>query len=170
MHSDGGGGSKGPDTYPDVLFEYRNDGNRFEVARGDDGIAAYEKKPEFRYQVINYRDVPLREARVTANYPMEICLDSEVGHTAFNGAYVAQLLLTSGLYSSKDPSNNRADRTRQIPNTQALDTRNGNPIPSEEDEPLWMKMSVTCPCPAGSVMLRDSRVRSLPALLTSECH
>ena len=116
------------------------------MARGDDGIAAYEKKPEFRYQVINYRDVPLREARVTANYPMEICLDSEVGHTAFNGA------------------------TRQIPNTQALDTRNGNPIPSEEDEPLWMKMSVTCPCPAGSVMLRDSRVRSLPALLTSECH
>ena len=146
LHSDGGGGSKGPDTYPDVLFEYRNDGNRWEVARGDDGIAAYEKKPEFRYQVINYRDVPLREARVTANYPMEICLDSEVGHTAFNGA------------------------TRQIPNTQALDTRNGNPIPSEEDEPLWMKMSVTCPCPAGSVMLRDSRVRSLPALLTSECH
>jgi hypothetical protein len=47
--------------------------------------------------------------------------------------------------------------SRQIPNTQHLDSRNGNPIPTEEEEPLWMKMSVTSPCPAGSVMLRDSR-------------
>ena len=34
-----------------------------------------------------------------------------------------------------------SDSTRQIPGTQSLDTRNGNPIPSEADEPLWMKMS-----------------------------
>jgi hypothetical protein len=45
-------------------------------------------------------------------YPMEICRDSDVGHLPYNGA------------------------TRQIPNTQSLDTRNGNPIPSEEDEPV----------------------------------
>ena len=142
--------------------QHHNDGSRRKVALDA------EEDPELRYQVVNIRDLPVREHFVTANCapaspsplrpegrqriaslcadPMEICLDSEVGHTSFNGA------------------------TRQIPNTQSLDTRNGNPIPSEEDEPLWMKMSVTCPCPAGSVMLRDSRVRSLPALLTSECH
>ena len=45
-------------------------------------------------------------------YPMEICRGSDVGHLPYNGA------------------------TRQIPNTQSLDTRNGNPIPSEEDEPV----------------------------------
>lgn len=54
-----------------------------------------------------------REHQVTANYPMEIRLDSSVGHTAHNGA------------------------TRQIPNTQHLDSRNGNEIPTEEQEPLW---------------------------------
>lgn len=47
-----------------------------------------------------------------AQYPMEICLDSDIGHLPYNGA------------------------TRQIPNTQSLDTRNGNPIPAEEDEPV----------------------------------
>ena len=31
------------------------------------------------------RDVPLREASVTCNYPMEICRGSTVGHTAWNG-------------------------------------------------------------------------------------
>ena len=57
--------------------------------------------------------MPVRERRVTANYPMEIRKDSEVGHTPYNGA------------------------TRQIPATQSLDARNGNPIPTEEEEPLW---------------------------------
>ena len=61
----------------------------------------------------NERDLPVRERRVTANYPMEIRKDSEVGHTPYNGA------------------------TRQIPATQQLDARNGNPIPTEEEEPLW---------------------------------
>ena len=61
----------------------------------------------------NERDLPVRERRVTANYPMEIRKDSEVGHTPYNGA------------------------TRQIPATQSLDARNGNPIPTEEEEPLW---------------------------------
>ena len=82
-------------------MEYRNDGNRYKVA-----IDAKEN-PEYRYQIMNTRELPVREHFVTTNYPMEICLDSKVGHTPFNGA------------------------TRQIPNTQALDTRNGNPIPSE---------------------------------------
>jgi hypothetical protein len=124
LHSDGGGVEG---RYPDVKMEYRNDGTRRRVA-----LNALED-PAFRYEVINIRELPIREYFVTANYPMEICLDSEVGHTTHNGA------------------------TRQIPNTQSLDSRNGNPIPSEEQEPLWMKMSVTCPCPAGSVMLRDAR-------------
>jgi hypothetical protein len=31
------------------------------------------------------RDVPVREHHVTANFPLEICLDSDVGHTAYNG-------------------------------------------------------------------------------------
>ena len=106
LHSDGGGGNKGPGTYPDVKLEYRNDGNRYQVA-----VDAVEN-PAYRYQVVNVRDLPVREHSVTCNYPMEICKDSQVGHTAHNGA------------------------TRQIPATQALDIRNGNPIPSEEDEPL----------------------------------
>ena len=70
---------------------------------------------------------------MTVNYPFEIRAGSEVGHTAFNGA------------------------TRQIPGTASLDVRNGNPLPSLEEEPLWMKMSTTQPCPAGSAMIRDDR-------------
>jgi hypothetical protein len=124
LHSDGGGTSG---LYPDVKLEYRNDGNRYKV-----DLDANEN-PEYRYQVVNVRDLPARERHVTANYPMEICKDSDVGHTAYNGA------------------------TRQIPATQALDSRNGNPIPTEQEEPLWMKMNVTQPCTAGSVMLRDNR-------------
>jgi hypothetical protein len=86
-----------------------------------------------RYEVVNMRDVPVREHHVTANFPLEIRAGSSVGHTAYNGV------------------------TRQIPGTQTLDSRNGNPIPPEETEPLWMKLSTTGPCPAGSVLLRDSR-------------
>ena len=111
---------------------------------------------------VNIRDLPVREYLVTANYPIEIRAGSDVGHTPHNGA------------------------TRQIPNTQHLSTpSDGNTIPSgdsrplahedflagllrchtggalcvvaEEEEPLWMKMSVTCSCPAGSVLLRDNR-------------
>ena len=71
---------------------------------------------------------------VTANYPIEIKMDSDVGHTTHNGA------------------------TRQIPNTQHLSTPwDGITIPTEEEEELWMKMSTTCSCPAGSVLLRDNR-------------
>jgi len=108
---------------------------------------------------VNIRDLPVREYLVTANYPIEIRAGSDVGHTPHNGA------------------------TRQIPNTQHLSTpSDGNTIPSgdsrplahedfspgcfvtpmalcvaEEEEALWMKMSVTCSCPAGSVLLRDNR-------------
>eukprot|EP01048_Picozoa_sp_COSAG05_P002728 COSAG05_NODE_117_length_17936_cov_137.220945_7_plen_344_part_00 len=104
LHSDGGGKSG---LYPDVKLEYRNDGTRQKVS-----LDAEEQR-EFRYQIVNARDLPVREHQVTANYPMEICLDSDVGHTPFNGA------------------------TRQIPATQSLDVRNGNPIPTEDEEPLW---------------------------------
>jgi hypothetical protein len=89
---------------------YRNDGTRHQVATGADAIASYSENPEYRYQVVNRRDLPVREYLVTANYPLEVCRDSEVGHTAYNGA------------------------TRQIPNTQHLDVRNGNPIPTEDEE------------------------------------
>ena len=107
LHSDGGGDGG---LYPDVLMEYRNDGTRHKVAEGrrsptdrssggedrgscgtvppgvvNDVITQYPKNPDYRYQVINARDVPLRESGVTANYPIEICFDSDVGHTAYNG-------------------------------------------------------------------------------------
>ena len=65
--------------------------------------------------------------------PHEVRFGSKIGHTAYNGA------------------------TRQIPGTSSFDSRNGHPIPTEDEEPLWMKMSVTQPCPAGSAMIRDDR-------------
>ena len=84
--------------------------------------------PTKKYEMKYMRELPVREHHVTANYPLEIYKDSDVGHTAFNGV------------------------TRQIPGTQHSDE-----IPSLEDEPKWMKLSTTGPCPAGSVLLRDSR-------------
>ena len=63
LHSDGGGANG---RYPDVKLEYRNDGSRYKVATGDDDIASHEDNPEYRYQVVNMRDLPVREARVTA--------------------------------------------------------------------------------------------------------
>ena len=77
LHSDGGGqGGRSPD----VRLEYRNDGSRHKVT------VDAEENPEYRYQTVNVRDLPVRESGVTANYPMEICLNSEVGHTPYNGA------------------------------------------------------------------------------------
>eukprot|EP01050_Picozoa_sp_SAG11_P031956 SAG11_NODE_10156_length_851_cov_0.722074_2_plen_156_part_00 len=96
---------------------------------------------------MNIRDLPVREYLVTANYPIEIRLDSEVGHTPHNGA------------------------TRQIRNTQHLSTPlDGIKIPTEAEEELWMKLSVTCSCPAGSVLLRDNRawcVQRGPSIMTA---
>ena len=43
--------------------------------------------------------------------------------------------------------------TRQIAGTQ----HSHEPIPTLETEPEWMKLSVVCPAPAGSVMIRDVR-------------
>lgn len=43
--------------------------------------------------------------------------------------------------------------TRQIPGTQ----HSHEPIPTLDDEPAWMKLSTTCPAPAGSVLIRDPR-------------
>ena len=84
--------------------------------------------PANTYEVVNGRDLPAREHMVTVNYPHEVCFGSQIGHTPFNGA------------------------TRQIPGTSSQ-----WPIPTEEDEPLWMRMSTTSPCPAGSAMIRDDR-------------
>ena len=59
---------------------------------------------------------------------------------------------------------------RQICGTQ----RSREPIPSLEEEPLWMKLSTICPAPAGAAIIRDvrchhggtpnlsDRVRSMP--------
>ena len=38
-----------------------------------------------RYETVNMRDIPVREHHVTANYPLEICFGSDVGHTTHNG-------------------------------------------------------------------------------------
>jgi hypothetical protein len=77
------------------------------------------------------RALPVRDVGVTVNYPMEICADSPVGHTAYNGA------------------------TRQIPGTSGFCPHNGKPIPDLEEEPLWMKMSTTSPAPAGTLYAFD---------------
>jgi hypothetical protein len=79
LHSDGGGHPDGP-WFRDTKLEYRNDGNRHQVAMDA------PENPEYRYQTVNIRDLPVREYMVTANYPIEIRLDSDVGHTAHNGA------------------------------------------------------------------------------------
>lgn len=42
---------------------------------------------------------------------------------------------------------------RQIPGSQ----RSRQPIPTLVDEPDWMKLSTTCPVPAGSAIFRDNR-------------
>jgi hypothetical protein len=55
--------------------------------------------------------------------------NSNEGHTTFNGA------------------------TRQIAGTQ----NTHQPLPAEEEEPLWMKLATTAPCPAGCAMIRDIR-------------
>ena len=138
LHSDGaGGGQDGRNgRYPDVKLEYLPDGQTFGDWPGANRRTVAVDAPEdpaCRYEVVNSRDLPVREYAVTVNYPMEIRKGSEIGHTAYNGA------------------------TRQIPGTQSLDGRNGNPIPTEEEEPLWMKLSTTAPCPAGSAMIRDAR-------------
>ncbi len=43
--------------------------------------------------------------------------------------------------------------TRQIPGTQ----NSRAPIPKQNDEPEWMRLSTVCPAPAGSIQIRDVR-------------
>jgi hypothetical protein len=88
---------------------------------------------------LDYRDLPPSE--IAVNYPMEIVEGSAIGHTPWNGV------------------------TRQIPGTQ----RSREDIPSLENEPKWMKLSVTSPAPAGAAMFRDHRawVRPLPSQVAS---
>lgn len=76
---------------------------------------------------VDFRDMPCPE--VAVNYPMEVVPGSAVGHTLYNGV------------------------TRQIPGTQ----KSREPIPTIDEEPLWMKLSVTAPVPAGSALFRDHR-------------
>jgi hypothetical protein len=80
LHSDGGGHPDNGAWFQDIKLEHHNDGNRSLVP-----LDAPEN-PEFRYQTVNIRDLPVREYLVTANYPIEIRLDSDVGHTPHNGA------------------------------------------------------------------------------------
>ena len=130
LHSDGGGseitladGTVVRD-YPNVKLEYHNDGSgTYDVLALD-----ADEDPALRYEIVNTRSLPVRDVGVTVNYPMEICADSPVGHTPYNGA------------------------TRQIPGTSGLGAFNGKPIPSLDDEPTWMKMSTTSPAPAGQYL------------------
>jgi hypothetical protein len=134
LHSDSGGLPNS--QYHDTKLEYLPEGQVFgpwpDGNRRRVDVDAPED-PANTYETVNGRDVPAREHSVTVNYPFEVRADSTVGHTAYNGA------------------------TRQIPGTASLDVRNGNPLPSLEEEPTWMKMSTTQPCPAGSAMIRDDR-------------
>ena len=88
---------------------------------------------------LTHLDMPC--AQIGVNYPMIVVPGAKGAHTAFNGA------------------------TRQIPGTQNL----RQPIPSEEEEPRWMKLSTTAPAPAGCAMFRDLRcwVRHPPVRVTS---
>lgn len=134
LHSDSGGLPNS--QYHDTKLEYLPEGQVFGPwPNGNRRRVAVDapEDPANTYEIVNGRDVPAREHSVTVNYPFEVRADSTVGHTAYNGA------------------------TRQIPGTASLDVRNGNPLPSLEEEPAWMKMSTTQPCPAGSAMIRDDR-------------
>ena len=117
-----------------------------------------------RYETVNMRDIPVREHHVTANYPLEICFGSDVGHTTHNGVtrqvWSGNQTCARGLCLVVPPRTavpRFGSGATQIPATQTLDSRNGHPILGLDDEPLWMQMSTTGPCPAGSVLLRDSR-------------
>ena len=70
-----------------------------------------EREEEGANALCDWRDTPA--PIIVCNFPMELTPGSPVAHTTHNGA------------------------TRQIPATQQLDARNGNPIPTEEEEPLW---------------------------------
>lgn len=135
LHSDGGGSeitlADGTVVrdYPNVKLEHLADGTYNVV-----GLDA-DEDPALRYEIVNTRALPVRDVGVTVNYPMEICAGSAVGHTSYNGA------------------------TRQIPGTSGFGPHNGKPIPSLDEEPLWMKMSVTSPAPAGMLCAKLSRAR-----------
>ena len=96
LHSDGGGGDRGPDTYMDLKLEYQPDGSRRKVDLDapEDPALRYEASPLTPHdpalllypllmvaglvQVVNMRDMPVREHHVTANFPLEILKDSDV--------------------------------------------------------------------------------------------
>ena len=121
--------------YPNVKLEHLPDRTYHVV-----GLDA-DEDPALRYEIVNTRALPVRDVGVTVNYPMEICAGSAVGHTPYNGA------------------------TRQIPGTSGFGPHNGKPIPSLDEEPLWMKMSVTSPAPAGMLCLNLSCGRLAPPRL-----
>jgi hypothetical protein len=138
LHSDSSNGPRqgdveyiSPGMYADVKLEYLSDGQKFGPWIGGERRRVpldHPEDPARRYEIVNGRDLPAREHTVTVNYPLEVRFGSTVGHTPCNGA------------------------TRQVPGTAS-----SWPIPTEDEEPLWMKMSVTSPCPAGSAMIRDDR-------------
>ena len=67
---------------------------------------------------LDFRDMPV--TRIQVNYPLVVSPGSQgEGHTVYNGA------------------------TRQIPGTQ--NSRQAIPQIDEDEEPLWMKLSVTAP-------------------------
>ena len=63
-----------------MKLEYLPDGTRNKLTLDA------EEDPALRYEVVNYRELPVSEVGVTVNFPMELCDGSDVGHTAINGA------------------------------------------------------------------------------------
>lgn len=109
-----------------------------------DGVSAASGKnggphsAHYVLQNVDFRDFPA--PKVTVNFPLELRDPrqgsdegeggvSAVGHSGINGA------------------------TRMIPGTQ----HSHDVIPTPEEEPTWMKLSIACPVPAGAALIRDLR-------------
>ena len=101
---------------------------------------------------LDFRDMPC--ARISVNYPMTVVPEAKGAHTPFNGATWAPLPRSAraGCHLLHDRPPLCAGR-RQIPGTQ----NSREPIPTEDQEPRWMKLSTTAPAPAGCAMIRDLR-------------
>ena len=90
---------------------------------------------------LDYRDLPPSE--VAVNYPMEVVEGSTVGHSPWNGASSQSMrqTWTTLTHDGLTPPGLWSGVTRQIPGTQ----NSRQPIPTLEEEPRWMKLSVSKP-------------------------
>ena len=115
-----------------MKLEYLPDGTRNKLTLDA------EEDPALRYEVVNYRELPVSEVGVTVNFPMELCDGSDVGHTAINGAtrqipVRPWLLLTRTIEAYACPQSMAPVGWGQ--GTHGLGPFNGNPIPGDDEEP-----------------------------------